>query len=63
MTPNNLYYIQDADRPMYVLAESYDHALTKWEKRIRIENNMEGDDYIEPVQGIQFIADYNDIVF
>lgn len=59
---NNLYYIQESDRPMYVIANSYEEAFNKWVKLIRKENNMTPDEEVEPPLGIQFIAEENDII-
>lgn len=60
---SSLYLIQDSDRPMYVLAESYQEAYDKWacfvadENQITVENVGQ-----DPPLGIQFIADSNDIL-
>ena len=40
----NLYHVQDADRPMYVVAFSYGHAVELWEEVIREENDIETGD-------------------
>jgi hypothetical protein len=36
----NLYEVQDTDRPMYVVAESWQAALDRWKGEIEIENGM-----------------------
>lgn len=59
MNTLNLYYVQDSDRPMHVLAVSWKEALTKWTNLIMAENDGDAGD--EP-QGIQLIAEYSDII-
>lgn len=34
---SNLYHIQDDDRPIYIVADSWQHALDEWRTIIRRE--------------------------
>lgn len=54
----NLYYIQDADRPMWVVAIDWQDALDKWKAKIREENEGECD---EP-EGIQLVCESDDLL-
>lgn len=58
----NLYLVQDSDRPMHVIASSWENAIDRWEVKIRIENNMEDDDPVESPMGIFLIAEENDLI-
>jgi hypothetical protein len=51
----NLYEIQDHDRPMYVVAESWAAALAAWQAQIKIENNLLFDEIPNP-EGIRFVC-------
>lgn len=53
----NLYYIQDSDRPMWVIAANWLEAIEKWKAKIREENDGECD---EP-QGVQLICDEDEL--
>ena len=60
-----LFEIQDDDRPMFVVAENYDHALTKWKFLIKSENKeMEGkgdDTWLLP-NGVRFVCYDSDLL-
>lgn len=56
-----LFLVQDPDRPMHVIANSWSHALEKWKDRIAQENTMQPEDVEEP-SGIHLIAEDNDII-
>lgn len=61
MESRKLFLVQDSDRPLYVLAESWQDALEKWRARIYDENpglEVEWDP-----DGISLVADTNDIIF
>jgi hypothetical protein len=58
---HNLYQVQDADRPMYVIARNWQGALELWRRQIRKENDMRDDEECEPM-GISLVADYHDIL-
>ena len=54
-----LFEIQDDDRPMFVVAENFDHALTKWKFLIKSENKEmedEGDDTWFLPNGVRLIC-------
>ena len=54
-----LFEIQDDDRPMFVVAENFDHALTKWKFLIKSENKEmedEGDDTWLLPNGVRLIC-------
>lgn len=59
----SLFYVQDTDRSMYVLAKDYTEALGKWRKLIRMENpdDISPNESIDPL-AISFIADNDDII-
>lgn len=54
----NLYLVQDADRPLYVLARSWEEARELWQQQIKDENQGECD---EP-QGISLVAVAEDVM-
>lgn len=56
MATNKLFLIQDSDRPMHVVAPSWQHALERWRDLIRSENVEDPlDEPVEP-DGIALIA-------
>lgn len=57
----NLYHVQDNDRPMWVLAKDYGHAVTLWKRHVGEENDMSAIVVDEP-QGVQFICDEDDLL-
>lgn len=61
MTKNNLYLIQDPDRPMHVVADSWTQAVFKWKQLVALENEMKPEEVDEP-QGIALIAQTNDLL-
>lgn len=52
---NNLYRIQDDDRPMYVLAPSFSEALERWRALIRRENPGDPENENADPEGISFV--------
>lgn len=52
----NLYYIQDGDRPMYVVASSWVSAIDLWKAKIAVENDQTIGEVDEP-QGVQMVCD------
>lgn len=52
----NLYEVQDADRPVYVIAESWESALRLWAARMAVENKISIDD-IESPKGVRLVAE------
>jgi hypothetical protein len=59
--PDNLYHVQDADRPMWVIAPSWTVALARWKILVAVENDMPVAEVEEP-QGIQFVCDDRDLI-
>lgn len=57
----SLYYIQDDDRPMWVVAEDWNSALAKWQEKIVKENEMLLVD-IDGPEGITKICDGDDLL-
>lgn len=51
-----LYHIQDMDRPMWVIAENYGHAVARWTAVVASENDMAQED-VEPPQGVAHICE------
>ena len=56
---DNIYYVQDDDRPMHVLAGTFEEALATWRQLSAAENPDE-----EPYspQGVSLIAEANDVI-
>ena len=50
-----LFHIQDSDRPMYVIGDSWQGALSKWKKLVAEENNIHSVEVEEPL-GIALIS-------
>jgi len=57
----NLYYVQDSDRPLFVLAKTYEEALDKWRDVICKENDC-GINEVEPPNGISLVAEYDEVL-
>lgn len=57
-----LFHVQDSDRPMFVVAESFQDAVDRWEALVREENHTPPNEKIEPPSGIAFICDENDLL-
>ena len=36
-----LFYVQDSDRPAYVVAKTYSEAISKWQHAVTVENDGE----------------------
>lgn len=55
-----LYYIQDADRPMHVVADGFDAAIEKWAAQMRLEAEEGGgenpDLHVDPPDGVQLLC-------
>ena len=56
-----LFHVQDSDRPMYVVAFTYDDALSKWRRFVAREDDC-GEGEIVPPDGIAFIAESDDLL-
>lgn len=57
-----LFHVQDADRPMYVVAKGWEDALSKWRRVIRAENpDLEPDEPIDPA-GVALVCDEDDLI-
>ena len=55
----NLYLVQDSDRPIYIVARDYGHAVQRWRRVIFLENyDPEADslDDVEEPEGAQLVA-------
>ena len=61
MAGDKLFHIQDADRPMHVVALDYNDALRKWKLLLADENECEAAE-IENPQGIAFVADDDELI-
>lgn len=51
-----LFYIQDCDRPMYIVAGSWSEAVYSWKTIVAVENDDEIEETSEPA-GVSLIAD------
>lgn len=58
---NRLFQIQDSDRPMWVIAESWNDALVKWKALIAVENDMSVDEVTEP-NGIMLVCESDELL-
>lgn len=56
----NLFQVQDSDRPMWVVAESYGHAVKRWREQIAKENPTDDCSGEEP-DGVNLIASGTDL--
>jgi len=54
----NLYHVQDSERPMYVIANDYGHAVSLWSRQISSENDDETPD---PPDGVCMVACGTDV--
>ena len=61
MERSNLYHVQDADRPMWVIAPNWNAALTKWKEAVATETEQNPNEVSEP-QGIQLVCESNDLI-
>lgn len=57
----NLYHIQDADRPMWVVATGWDNAMWKWKRLVAKENELKIDE-IEECDGVKLVCSSNDLI-
>lgn len=57
-----LFQIQDNDRPMWVLAESFGQAMTKWVDFIKAENPGDYEEEDPEPNGVNFIADDDEVI-
>jgi hypothetical protein len=57
----NIYHVQDDDRPMYVLAQSWTDALERWQDLIQNENPGECLNGATP-NGIALLAEKDDVL-
>lgn len=61
MVEKKLYHVQDADRPMYVVASSFQEALDTWTAYIAGENDMKVED-VEGPNGVSLICNGGDLI-
>ena len=57
----NLYHVQDADRPMWVIASDYGNAVLKWKALVAEENNESIGEVVDP-QGVSFVCEEIDLI-
>ena len=57
----NLYHVQDADRPMWVVAGTYGDAVEIWKRHIAPENKCLPADIEDPL-GISLVCEANDLI-
>jgi hypothetical protein len=58
-----LFYVQDSDRPAWVVADDWNHAIEKWEAAL--ESELDEDDRggpIDPPNGIQFVCGDDELI-
>lgn len=54
-----LFNVQDSERPMFVVADSFADAIARWTALIQSENPGQE---IDPPAGVQFIADEDELL-
>ena len=54
--PGHIFHVQDSDRPMYIIAETWNEAVVCWKRIIADENDLAIIDVDEPL-GIQLVCD------
>lgn len=54
-----LFHVQDEDRPLFVVADDYGHAIRKWQNIIREEND---DCDVGLPLGVAIVAEDNELV-
>lgn len=57
--PDQLFHVQDTDRPAFVIADSFEHALAKWKAVVGFEN--EGAD-MPPPQGVMHVCNAEELI-
>lgn len=60
-TKAKLFQIQDADRPMWVIACDWNQALTKWKEFVGVENALPADEVDGP-RGITLVCDETELL-
>lgn len=58
----NLFHVKDGDRPMFVIAADWQAALEAWRALIRKENPDEPADWSPDPQGIDFVAEGDELL-
>ena len=61
LSKNNLYLIQDDDRPCYVVARGWMDAIEKWEWVMAQENEITPEE-VESPNGIQLICEASELI-
>lgn len=56
---DQLFHVQDPDRPAFVIADSFEHALAKWKAVVAFEN--EGAD-MPPPQGVMHVCSAEELI-
>ena len=52
----SLFFVQDSDRPLYLFAVDFAHALREWELVMRRENELAEGEAVPGPDGVQCIA-------
>lgn len=58
----NLYHIQDDDRPVYILAETWGDAVHAWRLLVVEENDIGEDDEEPNPKGVTFVARHDAVL-
>lgn len=56
-----LYYVQDSDRPLYVVAADFGQAVRKWQGLIAQENEIPADEAGSP-EGVHHLCDGDELL-
>lgn len=57
-----LFHVQDSDRPLWVVARDYIHAVQKWTAIIREENDLDAGEECSLPDGVALVCDDHDLV-
>jgi hypothetical protein len=57
-----LFFVQDSDRPMYVIAQDWKDAVHHWKQFVQQENDIIKLEDVEDPMGVEFLADQEDII-
>jgi len=58
----SLYYVQDTDRSMWVVATDFAEAVNKWRRFVAKENDCVEDDICDGPSGVQFVCDDDEFI-
>lgn len=57
----NIYHIQDPDRPMWVISESYQDAIKQWKEFVAQENDTPVAEVDDPA-GVHLVCQHDELL-